>query len=157
MESQPSSGPFQVIRVIHLGLMAGPMLLGIISYLLILQPKEGVLYDDTNILTFIPIVALMISVPGALIVFKSQINGQLKENPPTERKLAIYQTAHIIRMALMEFAALFGVVVCIVTVSYINYFTTGVALLIMLLMLPTKFRISEDLKLNRDEQKQLFG
>ncbi len=137
--------------------MIGPMLFGLTSYFFILIPQDAIFYDDSNVLTFIPVVVFIIAVPAAFIMFKSQINGQLQQNPPTERKLAIFQTAHIIRMALLESAALIGVVVCIITKTYINYIPTGIAILLMLMIIPSEFKISEQLKLSRNEQQQLFN
>ena len=70
-------------------------------------------------------------------------------------KLAAYQKSHLVKIAMLDGIVMFAVVVGFSTNTYAPFLVSGPVLFLMLLLLPTAFKITEDLNLTPQESSQL--
>lgn len=155
MESPNPASQMKVLLIVHITLMIGPTLFAVVTIYKLAASGGAMWYDSENAMTFMPMGLVFL----AILVAPPLFNNQLRENMKTKKtlydKLVAYQTANIIRMALFEGAALFALVVCFVTDTWINLFTFGIAILFMGLSMPTVNGVAQRLELSREEQEML--
>lgn len=129
----------KVFKIIHLGLISGLILayyfLGDLGNL-----KElafPTINSENYIYLFIPIAAFIIS----NLLFKHFVS-KIYDNLSVQQKLASYQSASIIRWAILEGAAF------IILFIYPEFILFGLLLIVYLaLLIPTETRIKRDLNL----------
>lgn len=115
------------------------------------------LIDLDNPLSFIPIGFAIILIPLSSYMFNSTLKQNLLEKTELQQKLAAFQTAHIIKMALLEGGALFAVVASLSTNTYVNLIVFAVLLSIMLISTPSVFKLTETLNLTSQEASSFEG
>ncbi|TXN36918.1 hypothetical protein FVB32_01125 [Flagellimonas hymeniacidonis] len=135
-----------------MSLIMGPILFGTVVYF---QTQNASLnFSDTDdiYLMIVPIVAVSCIFLGNFI-FKQSIRN-IPKTIDLRQKLARFQTASIIKYALAEAPALFGVVAFMIT-GNMAYLTISVVLILYFFMLkPTKEKIERYLDLKGDEKSQ---
>ena len=138
----------RTLQIIVFAFCIGPVILTIVAFF-INHPEIhfNMVNIEEPLLLIAPIIALISSI-GSRIIFNSIINS-IKNNFELliADKFLKYQTALIVRVALLEGAALFNIVVFLITG---NTFTLYFALLCILgiwFRRPTKEKVSEDLNL----------
>ena len=127
----------KVIKIIHLALIAGLILsyyfLGDLGNLT--ELTFPTVNSENYIYLFIPIAAFIIS----NLLFKHFIS-KIDNNLSVQQKLVSYQTASIIRWAILEGAAF------LILLIYPEFLLFGILLIIYLaLLIPTEARIKRDL------------
>ena len=127
----------KVLQIIHLAICAGVS----ITYFMIEQPSAEHLKipnidSSSAVYLIIPIVALIVS----NFIFKTQLKQVDPELKP-EENLPVYQTASIIRWAILEGAAF------VILFLKPDFLLMGILLIVYLISLrPTEERITGDLK-----------
>lgn len=127
----------KILQTIHLAICAGVS----IAYFLVEQPSMAHLKIPTidassAIYLIIPIIALLVS----NLMFKSQLKQANPELKP-EENLPIYQTATIMRWAILEGAAF------VILFLKPDFLLAGILLIVYLISLrPTEERVLSDIK-----------
>ncbi len=146
------NGFIKTLSILHMSLIMGPVLFGTVIYF---QTQNASLnFSDTDdiYLIIVPIVAVSCIFLGNFI-FKQSIRN-IPKTIGLRQKLARFQTASIIKYALAEAPALFGVVAFMIT-GNMAYLTISVVLILYFFMLkPTKEKIERSLDLKGDEKSQ---
>ncbi len=146
------NGFIKTLSILHMSLIMGPILFGTVIYF---QTQNASLnFSDTDdiYLIIVPIVAVSCIFLGNFI-FKQSIRN-IPKTIGLRQKLARFQTASIIKYALAEAPALFGVVAFMIT-GNMAYLTISVVLILYFFMLkPTKEKIERYLDLKGDEKSQ---
>jgi hypothetical protein len=97
-------------------------------------------------------------VPGAIViahmVFKQQLSG-LDSESTLRKKLTRFQTAMLIRSALIEVPGLLGAVFALITGDLTFLFFTGMVVALFVYWRPTVDTISADLQLSEQERMVL--
>lgn len=155
METPNPASQMKVLLIIHITLMIGPALFALATIYKLADTGNATWYDPENAMTFMPMGLVLMAILAAPALFNNQLRANIKTKKNLYDKLVAYQTANIIRMALFEGAALFALVVCFVTDTWINLFTCGIALLFMGLSMPTVSGVAERLELSREERDLL--
>ncbi len=149
-----SGGFLKIMSFLHLGIAATPIILGILFYT---QSQGAQMNFDTSgdmFMAIVPVVAIGSIFLGDLI-FKKML-GSLPKGSSLRDKLAKFQTASIIKFALLEGAALFAIVIFSNTQN-LTYLIIGAFLIFyLLLQRPTKDKIERILDL-RGEEKAEFN
>jgi hypothetical protein len=91
---------------------------------------------------------------GGDIIFKAQLK-KAKIHPALPQKMMQYQTANIIKYALIESVALFSTVAALLTLSVWFLYIAGFLVLVLASYYPSIDRAIKELDLNVDEQKQV--
>ena len=128
--------------VVGLNQVRGPML-----------PAEGLQYNMTFFWA-VTIVAVL-CILRAILIYRKGIVAIKNSATPLNDKLNQYRGVLIQYMALCEGPALFSIIVFLLTGEYIVLGITGIMLAAMLLRLPQKKKISDELALSFQEQQEL--
>ena len=145
-------GFLKTISIIHLGLLAGPLIFGIYTYSTIKETKLD--YSDTNdiFLFLVPLFAISGILVGN-ILFKEQIE-KLKNNNSLREKLSGFQTASIIKYALLEGPALIGIVGFNDNGNLLYLIISGILILYFISQRPTNDIIETSLNFTNEQQNQ---
>ncbi len=117
LPEQPS--PINVLRIIHLGIGMGVALFVGIVFFLSRQPTERIenLEGPGEIFAYISLIAIGIAIAISTLIFplllgKLELAAEDKYNPEAVWKFfPVYLSAHIIRLAFIDGAALFAGIV----------------------------------------------
>ncbi|MEO9513346.1 MAG: hypothetical protein ABJN84_11810 [Flavobacteriaceae bacterium] len=142
----------KTISIIHLGMLIGPILFGFVTY----SQAKNSFQDFSNttdvFLIVVPIFALSGIFMGNLL-FNKLVKSATKAEG-LKPKLASFQTASLIRYALIEGPAFFGVITFQITENLTYLYIAGVLILFLYLLRPTKDKIERGLKLKGKEKDQ---
>lgn len=145
----------KTLNIIHLALMAGVgFFLAIITFMH--QSAQIEKFIDTNemLLVLIAAIAAFSQLMLGNVLFKKKLQ-LINMNDALEDKLSAYRSAFIIRLALVEGAGFFTVVLYMLSASYF-LLGIGLALLFaMLLLRPVRSKIASDLQLTSKQRQAL--
>jgi hypothetical protein len=134
---------FKTIRLIHFALLAGQCLF--VAVVLFL--RNHVSPDSVAEINMFLIVALALSVSGYFVgnlLFKQMV-AVAAGKETFAQKLMVYQSALIIRYALIEGASLFSIVCLFLTGSFTFLLITGVLIIYFIFIRPKIDTIAENL------------
>lgn len=139
---------FQHIHIIHYALMAGVFLFVLVA--IFNAPKIEFFIDFSNITYISPLFIAIISISLHNFSYKIQLE-KFKNALETNEKWNRYQTAHLVRMAYLEMAALLLVFYFYITHNIIYVYIALLLLLIMFWRRPTVAQIAADWNMTEDE------
>ena len=113
--------------------------------------------DLDNPLSFLPIVFAAVLIPLSFFLFNSTLKQNLEGKSELSQKIAAFQTAHIIKIALLEGGSLFGIVASLSSNTYTGLVVFAVLLSAMLLSTPSVLKLAEKLNLTREEISSFEG
>ena len=145
--------PLKTITIIHMALMAGQVLFAIVALTITQKTTFNVKYSGDPLLYIVPVIAIA-GFLASDYLFKQQIE-LARTRDTLQSKLMAYQTALIIRCALLEGASLFGIVA---TLRSGNLFFMMISVSIILYFIsfrPTKEKAKSLLKLSYEEELEL--
>ena len=148
--------PKQILKtltILYYAFIAAPLLLSLVILMMI---KNYTVFEKSEFQTFyyaIPFLAIGLIYVG-LTIFKTQIS-HIKSDLSLNKKLSQYQSATIIKSALLEGPALLCVVLTLISEQLVFIIIAWCILVFMYIMRPTKERVINDLKLNSKERSQL--
>jgi hypothetical protein len=141
----------KTIQLIHLAFCIAVCLFGA----LVLMISSANLYfsiefnQDSLIVLIAPLFAI-ICIALSNFLFNSLMN-QVDKSASAMAKFQKYQAAFLVKCALLEGAALFNIVVCLVTNNAFTLLFAALCLVVLWLNRPTKNHISEALQLQESE------
>ncbi len=142
----------KVITIIHLALLAGQVLFGIIA-VAVLHPAAGNRQNDKVFTYLVPLIAI-VAVGISMFLFTQLIKKAIAQ-PTLQAKMTAYQTALIACYAPLEGASLFGIVAYIITGNLLYLLVSALLIARFVTIRPTVAKTGEDLKLSYDEQQEL--
>lgn len=141
------------LQIIHVALLAGVFLFA--AY--IAFTAKGVLffsYEDDKPFLFL---AIIISFAGNLaskFLYRKLLN-QISEKADLSEKAIKFSTAHIFRMALLEFPAFMCVFFAMQSNNSFYFLLVAILALMMLVIFPTKYKFENDVTLTSKEKSML--
>ena len=139
----------RTLQTIHLAYCVGPLLFtGVVLF--INYPSQHLSFETISsdpLLIVAPLMAIF-SIIVSRIVFNSllsKINTDLSSS--ISNKFTQYQTAFIVKAAFLEGAALFNIVVFLMTSNLLTLFFAITCIIFLWFSRPTKEKISDDLNL----------
>lgn len=155
MEADSPKSKLRILRMIHLALAGGLTTFGaVVLFLNMTQPMEQP--ESMNIMLYLPSGMFLIVILASGPIFKMLLKSAMGTNPDLSKKLAAYQSAHIVRMALFEATGLLACVVCFVTGTMQNLIWLVLVLLYFLVKMPSLFKLENELGLTREEKGQFL-
>lgn len=146
-------GFMKILTFLHVGITATPVVLGLLFFWQSKNAEFDFSGEGDAFKAIVPIVAFGSIFFGDLI-FKKMVKG-IPEKMGLKDKLAKFQSASVIKYALLEGAALFAVVIFSNTQN-LTYFVLGAFLIFyLILQRPTKNKVENLLNL-RGEEKAKF-
>jgi hypothetical protein len=142
----------RTINIIHMALIAGQ---AVFAFVMFTQSQQTTIKFDRQdeFIFIIPIFGV-----GSLFIsnflFKTLI-AKAVTLPDLFSKLTGYQTAVIVRMALLEGASLFAIVTYNLTSNFLFLLISIFLMIYGVIIRPTVEKIADDLELSYDEKMQL--
>lgn len=153
MENHSPKLALKTIRIIHFALVAAPVLFGIVVLFLNTtspaSPPQGM-----ELLLYLPAVMLLTVFPVSGVLFHQSLKQAREGSPTLSAKMAAFQTAHIIRMALFEATALLAAVVSFITGTNYNLGIILIVVAIFISKAPSMYAIETSLGLSPEEKGQ---
>lgn len=137
--------------ILHGAMTAGTLLFIAIAYFV--DRTDTPSSDSQPFIFVVPILAI-----GCLLASFYAPKGRIqaaKAIPDLDKKLELYRGAQIIKYAVLEGAALFGVVAYLTDYNIMFLAISAILLVAMIWVRPTRDRIIADLSLNSREQAVL--
>ncbi len=150
-QQQPNSF-LKTITIIHLALLMGQLIFAVLAFTI--NGSTAIVIDTNDTYLFVEIIMVIGCFIASTILFKRQLVEAIQQGDVSS-KLTRYQTALIIRCALLEGASLFGIVNYMISGNLLYLIISGLIILYFLSFRPTKEKIKEDLQLSYDEVELL--
>lgn len=143
-------GFLKTLSIIHGALIAGLILFGFMTVLL---KGRSQIHANNKSEAFVFVVPLLAAagVIAGQIIFKSRLES-LDTQSSLKEKLKAYQAATITRFALVEGPALFGIVAYLLNWNILFLIISGLLILYLLFLKPTRARTEMDLKFSYEEK-----
>lgn len=160
MQSQATSPyqQFRVLKLIYTALATAIALFAIavltISYVQEMTFSSGT-DEDNDLFLYISLALVVLSIPMSKVLFHQLIGKVKGTSEPLSKKLSTYQTALIVKAAILEFPAAFVCVTALITDNLLILLLIPLILFIFFINKPSLFRLESDLELSRDEVDQL--
>lgn len=142
----------KILPIIHLGLLMGQVLFATAVYFI--TPQKGFSLNGNDPFVLVGLALAIGGFVGGNLIFK-QILAKIAPDATLSRKVSAYQTAFIIRAALMEGAALFSVVAYMLGGNLFFLALTAAVVLYFITLRPTKDKVTTDLGLDYNEKAEL--
>jgi hypothetical protein len=142
---------FQTIKVIHMALMIGLILFSIVVMFLITSGPPREAHMESTILLAVAGAMTIMSIFLGPILYKQQL-GKLHGTESLQLKMAAFQTAHIVRSALIEVGGLFGAIICIVSWGLNGLVFTAISIGMFILKIPNSVMLKQDLRLTSEKK-----
>ena len=154
--NRPSPESFlKSISIIHLALLAGQVIFAIVAYAQSVKVFFGISYMDDVFMYIVPLAAIFGFIAGYSI-FKKQLAAIRSKNSLGEKIIA-YQTALIIRYALLEGPCLLAIVAYLLNNNLFYLVVAGLLILYFIFLRPTMEKVENDLDLNFNEKIEFLG
>lgn len=152
VQQQTSQQYFKGLYILHIAFIIGLFVFSIIAAFLVITGAMGQDKNNMNsILQFLVPVLVIGGIIGGLGFYRSRLNV-IKQTPELKDKLGNYRGAMILRVAMMEFPALFSIIAFLLTGNYLFLGLAGLVIIIFLMLIPLKERVSNDLELSTQER-----
>jgi len=152
-QNQPLPNPYlKTISIIHIALTIGQLLFASLAFIKNGSTKFELNLNDTFFI--VEVILVTSSVIASNFLFKQNLD-KARQQTEVSGKLTRYQSALIIRYALLEGPSLFGIVVYMITGNVFFLAISSALILYFLFLRPTKQMIKDDLQLSYDEAETL--
>ncbi|SDD91973.1 hypothetical protein SAMN05216464_10341 [Mucilaginibacter pineti] len=144
----------KAIIMIHAALLVAQVLFAIASYAVGTKTKYfGAPSTQILYLIAVPLIAA-VSFVASNLVFKLLV-AKLTGKDTLAEKLVGYLSAVIVRLALLEGASLFGIVVSFITGNLLYLLIAGLLIFYFLMVRPTADKLESDLELTYDQKLEM--
>ncbi len=152
MESNSYSAQFKTMQIIYGALIIGVLVFSVVVYLK--SDNLHFIFDGESMYgILVPMVAIISLVVNTMI-FKSTLNS-INPQDALGLKITKYQTANIIRGAILEAPALIGIVVTLNTGNYYFLVFSLFMIAAMIFAFPSKQKFIETMQLSFEEKSKL--
>ena len=146
---------FSRVRILHFAILAGlVMITGILFFLLRTGSGGQGLGKANQVLSILGPVIGLVTLLAAFLSYKVKMKSAVKQNSLAD-KLGIFMTAHIIKLALLEGGAIINLVLFYLTGNLQLLIYAGLAILVIAINFPGKYRVSNDLELDEEQRRLL--
>ena len=152
-QSSDIKGIIKTMTTLHYSYSIAVLVFGIIAFFITEDASMNLNNTEDIFIYLVPIFAI-----GGAIASHFIFNSQLKkvhEKKTLKEKLTAYQTARIIRLALIEGPALLAIVIFFKTNNLYYLIIGAVMFAYMILLRPTPQVIRQELNLTIDQDKEL--
>ncbi|WP_046757016.1 hypothetical protein [Kordia jejudonensis] len=142
----------QTLTIIYMALLSGLLFFMAIVFFQFDGAMTPTFDTSDTLLLVYPVIAVG-AILGSQTIFKKLL-ASAESKPSLKAKLASYQTASIIKFAMIEGPAFFGIILSMITGNTAFMAIAGVLVLFLMLQRPSKTKVESDLKLRGDHRNQ---
>jgi hypothetical protein len=143
----------KTISIIHLALIAGQIIFAAAAFM---TTKNHTTSKSDDVFIYVAPIMAFSGFAISNILFKTLVN-KIDGQSPLKTKLAAYQSALIVRFALLEGPSLFAIVSFMLTGNLIFLGISGAIIAYFIYLRPTKQKTEDDLNLGYEEKAELDG
>jgi hypothetical protein len=156
MQHQPNA--FNVIKIVHIGLLVGMAMFDIVSLIIVLQGIPVIADEQTqrNLQVGCVFLSALLMIAGFKI-FKKKILAARNSTEPGEKRMEMYRAACIMWWAMIEAPGIAAGIGFILSGNFSFFALAVFHLLAMLVFSPRKANIVLFLNLNNEEVARLEG
>lgn len=151
-QSTSKSHTFKILQIIYTAFIFGVLALSVFIYFSLKNAIYQVNTDDIFTIV-IPIIALS-GIFMSTFVYKTMLS-KIDTSDTLQAKITKYQTANIVKGALLEGPALLASVVVMLTNNLFFFVFTATMVLIMYLRFPTKVKFESEVPLTLEDKSEL--
>jgi ABC-type multidrug transport system fused ATPase/permease subunit len=146
-------GFIKSLQILHIVLLAGVLL---VAVYVAFNAKDVLFfsYKDDRSLLFLAIIIAFIGNLVSKFLYKKLLN-QISEKAELSEKAIKFSTAHIFRMALLEFPAFICVFFVMQSNNSFYFLLVAILVLMMLAIFPTKNKFENEVPLSSKEKSML--
>lgn len=147
---------FRILKVMYTAILIGTIIYIAYSYISVKQLGQTYISDKMIIqyLWFASLLITMAMIPAAYYFYKKKIEG-VTEKMNLVEKLVFYKTPFLMKLAILEVCCFINTTLFLMTGNYYILGATGIVLIVLVINIPCKSAVSNDLKLNIQESEQL--
>jgi len=147
---QPTPAYIKMLKVLHLALMIGQVLLAIAMFSLVYFNITNTfeLITFSNEILIAAVVLSAIAFLGGVSIFNKKLAAIDDNNLPVPQKLEAYRAANLIRWAMMEFAVILCCIFFFLTGNYYILLVTAIMILFFFTTRPGTEKTLADLKIS---------
>tara|TARA_R110001583_G_scaffold109799_2_gene258618 strand:- start:1055 stop:1531 length:477 start_codon:yes stop_codon:yes gene_type:complete len=151
--NQQPKGFMKSLQIIHIALIAGVVLFG----LYVANNAKDVLFfssEDDKTFLFLAIIISFAGNLGSKFLYKKMIK-QIPDKADLNEKVVKFSSAHILRLAMLEFPAFMCVFFAMQTNNSFYFALVGILVFMMIAIFPTKSKFQNDVILTSKEKSML--
>jgi hypothetical protein len=155
MQHQPNA--FNVMKIVHIGLLVGMAMFDIVSLIIVLQGVPAIAEPvQRNLQVGCVLLSALLLIAGFKI-FKKRIFAARNSTEAGEKRMEMYRAACIMWWAMIEAPGIVAGIAFIISGNFAFFALAIFHLLAMLVFAPQKANIVLFLNLNNDEVARLEG
>jgi hypothetical protein len=156
MQHQPNA--FNVMKIVHIGLLVGMAMFDIVSLIIVLQGVPAIADEPVqrNLQVGCVLLSALLLIAGFKI-FKKRIFAARNSTEAGEKRMEMYRAACIMWWAMIEAPGIVAGIAFIISGNFAFFALAIFHLLAMLVFAPQKANIVLFLNLNSDEVARLEG
>ncbi|ATA89418.1 hypothetical protein CAPN002_21020 [Capnocytophaga stomatis] len=143
---------FKSLTIIHLALLTGQLLFGVVVYFLNREIWQYH-FPSSNHFFWVAMALIFAVLLGHKVFYKKGLE-EVRNKKSLSEKLATFQGVCIVKYGLIEAASITCIVFALLTENIYFLLISGCLLLYFITLKPTKERVINDLELNRELQEQ---
>ncbi len=147
---------FRNLNIIYLVILGTLSIAALTSVIIVYNVGAIAVFDhqSINIVKSVVIIALLVGIPVSHVFFHKKIK-HIDRSLGLSTKITFFQTAFIVRIAMLEGIGLLGIIGYFTTADKSFLYMFGVVFILFIIHAPTKQRISSDLELSEEEGELL--
>jgi hypothetical protein len=149
---QTPKSALKTITIIHLALLAGQVLFGIVVFAI--RPSHTEQQPSDNVFKYL-VPAMAVVMVGISQFMFPKLVAKAIPLPSLSAKMAAYQSALIVCYALLEAPSLFAITAYFLTGNVLYLLVAALLIARFITIRPTVSKTEEDLKLNYEEKLEL--
>ncbi len=142
----------QTLTIIYMALLSGLLFFVAIIFFQFDGGMTPTFDTSDTLLLVYPIIAIG-AILGSQTIFKKLLTAA-ESKPGLKAKLASYQTASIIKFAIIEGPAFFGIILSMITGNTAFIAIAGVLIIYLLLQKPSRSKVESELNLRGEHRNQ---
>ncbi|AWX45279.1 hypothetical protein HME9304_02291 [Flagellimonas maritima] len=146
------NGFLRTLSILHMALMAGPILFGAFAYVQVSNTTFGYLGTKDFLIFIVPVFTVIAIFLGDFIFKK--ITADISKTKGLKQKLMRFQSASILKYASVEAPALFAVIAFYITNNLAFILIASILIFYFFSLRPTKDKILRSLSLSMEEKNQ---
>jgi len=152
-QNQSPATIVKTLSIIHMALAAGQILFAAVTFIIPKSQEKGAAND--MLIYIAPVLAITCFIAGHFLFLKLLSN--IRRDTPLKAKLIAYQSATIIRLALLQGPSLFSIIGFLLTGKLIFLAIVGALVAYFIYVRPSRQKIEDDLNLDYEEKAELDG
>ncbi len=148
---------FKTLNLIYVAILASLSIAAIFSVIMVFKSGAMPVFGtgDNDLIKSIVIIALLVGIPVSHIFFYKKVK-HIDKSLPVLQKMAMYQTAFIVRVSMLEGIGLLALIGYLISADKSFLYMFGVIFILFIIHAPTRNKLSSDLDLTEEEEEEIL-